>query len=75
MISSWFHGLLFEDYVTTAKLYRNNIMCSIDTYEWNHNIINDETIGGSVIPLPLNSIKEALISFGLTFNSVDSLLN
>ena len=58
MICSWLHGSLFEDYVTTSKCDRYNLMCSIDAYEINHSFSNEDASIGGGRPMPYNSIEE-----------------
>ena len=61
MICSRLHGLVFEEYFTTAKRDKSNLMCSIEAHKKpqkpvNQNKpINDETSSGGARPLPLNS--------------------
>ena len=52
MICSLSHGSLFEDYITTTKRDRYNLMCSIESHERNHKLINDKEISGGGRPLP-----------------------
>ena len=58
MICSQLHGLVFEDYCTTAKCDKYNIMCSIEAHEKNqksvikHNPVNDDTSSDGTRPLP-----------------------
>ena len=55
MICSNFRGLLFKDSVTTSKRNIYNLMRSIDTYERNHNIVNEDASSYCGIPMPSNS--------------------
>ena len=61
MICSRYHGLVFEDYFTTAKRDNCNLMCSIEAHEKKqksvneHKPVNDETSSGGEIPLPFHS--------------------
>ena len=46
--------LAFEDYVTTSRRDRYNLMCSIEVHGRAHPTINDDTSSGGGIPLPSN---------------------
>ena len=67
---SQLNGSLLEDYFKTAKRGRYNLMCSIEAHERNHKLVNYDASSGGGIPLPSNSIEEALISFSLTLNCI-----
>ena len=71
-ICSRWHGLLFGDYVKTARHDQYNLMCSIEADEREKKYINDESSSGVGIPLPINSTKNSLISFVVTINFIDS---
>ena len=66
--------MLFEDYVTTAKCDRYNLMCSIYAYERNHKLVNEEASSGGVRTQPSNSIEKALKYFFLPLNFIESWL-
>ena len=43
------HGSLFEDYVTTDRRDRYNLMCSIEAHKRDHKTINDDASSGGGI--------------------------
>ena len=71
MICSQWHGSLFEYCVTTAKRDIHNLMCSIDAYERDHKLLNEEASSGSVRVIPSDSTEEDLKLFGLTTNFIE----
>ena len=66
MIFSLWHYLVFIEYFTTAKRYKCNIMCLIESHGNiqksvnGHKPVNGETISGVARPLPLNLTDEAI---------------
>ena len=68
------HGSLFENYLTTKKRDKYNLMCSNESHAKNlksrneHKPVNDDSSSGGTIPLPSNSTEEALKPFLLTLN-------
>ena len=74
MICSLLNGSSFEDYVTSARQDKYNLMCSIEAHEVYHPTINYDSSSGGGRPLTFNSKKDVVVSLGLTLNSVDSWL-
>ena len=66
------HDSLFEDYVTTNRKDRYNLFCSIEAHERYHKTINYDASSGGGIPIPYNSKKDVLVSFGLPLNFIES---
>ena len=67
------HDSLFEDYVTTDRRDRYNLMCSIEAHERDHKTINDDASSGGGMPLPSKSKKDVLLSFGLPLTFIFGL--
>ena len=61
MVCSQWHGSLFEDYVTTSKRDRYNIIFPIEAHERNQKSVNDEASSGGGRPLTYNSTEDSLI--------------
>ena len=66
------YGSLFEDYVTTTRRYRYNLMCSIEAHKRYQKSINDDKSSDGDRPLPYNSTKHVLLSFVLTINFIEN---
>ena len=72
--------MVFEEYFTTSKRDKYNILCSIEAHEKNqksvnkHKPINDKKSSGGDKPLSPNSTEESLKIFCLTLNFTDSWL-
>ena len=77
-LCSILHGLVSEEYFTTANCEKYSLICSIEAHEKNiksvnkHKPVNYETGSGDGIPLTSNSTEEALKSFVLTINYIQS---
>ena len=51
MIFYSLRGQLFQDYVTTNKRDRYSLMCSIESHESKHKLVNDEASSGGGLSL------------------------
>ena len=68
------HGSYFEYCVSTSRRDRYYLMFSIEYHYIDHPTANDDAISDGDIPLPPDSKKTVLVSFGLTLNFIDSWL-
>ena len=79
-IFSRLYDSVFENYFTTAKHNKYNLMYSIEVHEKNRKSVNkqkpvdDETSSGGGIPLPPNPTEKSLKPFGLALNLIESWL-
>ena len=71
---SHFHGSSFEDYFTTARKYRHNLMCSIEAYYRLYTTCNDYASSGGGRLLPNVLTTDAQVSLGYTLNFIGSWL-
>ena len=72
MICLRLHYLSSENYVKTEIRDRYNLMCSIEDHYIESPTINGDASSGGDRPLPYNSTKYVLVSFGLTLNLTGS---
>ena len=71
---SHFHGSSFEEYFTTARKDRCNLICYIEAYDIFHPTGDYNAGSGGVRPLPGGSKTDALKSLGNTLKFNDSCL-
>ena len=72
IICSQLHGSSPEDYVTTARKYRYNLMFSTEAHGRMHPTVNDDASSGGGIPMPPESTLYVLVSLVLTLNFIVS---
>ena len=70
-ICSKLHGIKFEDFITQARTYRYNIMCSLVAHDRLNTYYKDNEISIVDRAIPTDATVKELKSLGATFNFID----